>query len=107
MDDIDFSALPAFVKGVRTPATTATRRPFPYRGMAEVRRARMAGGSGTAPQTIDRRRASAWSILHSRRLTSIFDPMEIEIPNSLRRDAWTPGTVIPAGADAARSSARG
>jgi hypothetical protein len=37
----------------------------------------------------------------------MFDPMEIELLNSLRRNSWTTGTVIPAGADAARSSARG
>src|SRR5688500_7922724 len=33
---MDLSTVPAFAKGVRTPATIATRRPFPYRGMVKA-----------------------------------------------------------------------
>ena len=35
------STVPALAKGVRTPATMATRRPNPYRGMAKATDVRM------------------------------------------------------------------
>jgi hypothetical protein len=43
---IDLREVPDFTKGVRTPATIATRLPFPYRAMAKATGTRMDVGSG-------------------------------------------------------------